>query len=214
MEFLFNYLLSFISKARYNKRISLFAIWDRNTKFDPKIYIAMGVRMGYSTIGKYSRVRHFTVLYHTNVGKFSAIGKNVRLGVGQHPINLISTNLIFYKKNQIKNDWVRPITFKEYKKIEIGNDVWIGEGAMVMGGVVIGDGAIVASRSVVTKDVPPYAIVAGVPAKVVKYRFCEEIRKKLLQIKWWDLPEEEINKKLEAFTIFNISKDQLVNYFE
>jgi len=82
-----------------------------------------------------------------------------------------------------------------------------------MGGVRIGDGAIVAAHSVVTKDVPPYAIVAGVSAKVIKYRFDEETRNRLLEIKWWNLSEHEITDKLPAFTTFNISKDILDKYF-
>lgn len=82
----------------------------------------------------------------------------------------------------------------------IGNDVWIGANAIILQGVTIGDGAIIAAGAVVTKDVPPYAIVGGVPAKVIKYRFSDEVILKLLQIKWWDKPEEWIIQKLEKFT--------------
>jgi acetyltransferase-like isoleucine patch superfamily enzyme len=198
---------------RYKKSVSFFSFWDRATKLPERIFIAFGVRLGFCEIGDYTRIRHFSTIYYAKIGKFSTISKNVRIGIGQHPTNLISTNLIFYRNNPITNKWAKPIKFEEYKPICIGNDVWIGESSMIMGGVIIGDGAIVAARSVVTKDVPPYAIVAGVPAKIVKYRFDQETINRLLKIKWWNLSEHEITSKLEAFTIFNISKEKLDNYF-
>lgn len=86
----------------------------------------------------------------------------------------------------------------------IGNDVWIGHEALIMPAVSIGDGAIIASRSVVTKDVPPYSIVAGNPAKVIRYRFNEEIISILLEIKWWDWPVEKITRHISAIVGANI----------
>lgn len=213
MKDLISYLGTLFTRKRYYKSVSFFSSWDNLTLFPKKVYIAPGVRLNHTIIGKYSRIRHFTTIHHTTIGKFCAIGKNSRIGIARHPTNLISTNLIFYRKNQIKNDWVKQIDFEDYKTIEIGNDVWIGEFATIIGGVKIGDGAIVAARAVVTKDVPPYAIVAGVPAKIVKYRFNEEVIEQLLKIKWWDLDESEIEKKLQAFTIFDISKKELDEYF-
>jgi len=213
MKIIIRYLKSFLYKKRYLRNTSLFALWDNNSEIDLKTYLAFGSRIYNSSIGKYSRIRHFTSLYYTTVGNYSAIGKNVRIGIAQHPLNLISTNVIFYKKNQIKNEWVREIQYKPYKNITIGSDVWIGEGAMIMGGVTIGHGAVIASRSVVTKDIPPYAIAAGVPAKIIRYRFNEEIRNKLLKIKWWDLPDETITKNLEIFTDEKLSIEKLENTF-
>jgi len=210
---LITYFKTFLSKRRYTKGVSLLSLWDNVSKISSKTYLAIGVRISNSNIGDYSRIRHFSTLHYTTVGKFSAIGKNSRIGIGRHPVNLLSTNLIFYKKNQIKNNWARPINFQEYKKIVIGNDVWIGENSTVMGGVTIGDGAIIASKAVVTKDVPPYAIVGGIPAKIIKYRFEEQVINKLLEIKWWDLPEEKIEEKLEVFTLFNVNNKILEKYF-
>lgn len=207
------YLQTFLSKRRYQKGASLFSIWDKASKISPKTYLAPGARITSSTVGNYSRLRHFCTIHFTSMGKFSVIGKGSRIGLGRHPLNLISTNLIFYKKNQIRNDWAKGIVFEEYKKIHIGSDVWIGENSTVMGGVTIGDGAVVAARSVVTKDVPPYAIVAGIPAKVVKYRFDKITIDKLLEIEWWNLPDHLIEEKLKAFTIFDINHDILKEYF-
>lgn len=81
----------------------------------------------------------------------------------------------------------------------MGNDVWIGSRVMVVGGVTIGDGAVIAAGAVVTKDVPPYAVVGGAPAKVIKYRFSEDIVKFLEELEWWNLPESELKKHIELF---------------
>ena len=81
----------------------------------------------------------------------------------------------------------------------IGNDVWIAAGAHVLRGVKVSDGAVIAANAVVTKDVPPYAIVAGVPAKIVKYRFSDDQIKSLLDIKWWDFSEEQLIKARQFF---------------
>lgn len=93
----------------------------------------------------------------------------------------------------------------------VGNDIWIGHESLIMPGVSIGDGAIIASRSVVTKTVPPYAIVAGNPAKVIRKRFDEEIILSLLEIKWWDWPIEVINKNIATIVAANIDALKKVN---
>lgn len=90
--------------------------------------------------------------------------------------------------------------------IVIGNDVWIGFEAVIMSGVAIGDGAIVGARAVVTKDVPPYTIVGGVPAKEIRKRFSDERISELLSLKWWDWPEEKIQKNIWAIQTGNIDK--------
>ena len=210
---LINYLKTFLQKQRYSKRVSLFSVWNKKTFLQKEVYLALGVRLGYVLVGKYSHILPFSTIYHAEIGSFTTIAKNARIGIGRHPTNVLSTNFIFYKKNPIRNDWYHPIVFKEYLPTKIGNDVWIGENVTIVGGITIGDGAIVATRAVVTKDVPPYAIVAGVPAKVVKYRFDEATIKLLLEIKWWNLPDNEIQKRLEAFTKFDISKAEIERFF-
>ena len=81
----------------------------------------------------------------------------------------------------------------------IGHDVWVGDGAVIGGGVHVGDGAVIATRAVVFADVPPYAIVAGNPARVLRYRFSRPAVEALLRIRWWDWPEDEIRRRLEWF---------------
>lgn len=134
------------------------------------------------------------------VGRFTSIGPNVRFNSGKHPYTypFASTSPWFYSENplKIKNGpkFLSENYFEEYEMIdkkkwyavEIGNDCWIGEGAFLVGGVRINDGAMVLAHAVVTKDVPPYAIVGGVPAKILGYRYSESDIDKLLKIQWWN----------------------------
>jgi acetyltransferase-like isoleucine patch superfamily enzyme len=125
----------------------------------------------------------------TSIGSFCSIGHDVKLGVGKHPVNWLSTHSFQYKT---EGAFSMLKTFTIAVPVKIGNDVWIGTGAIILDGVNIGDGAIVAAGAVVTKNVPPYAVVGGVPAKVIKYRFSAEIIVELLALKWWELDDNII----------------------
>lgn len=145
---------------------------------------------------------HMRAIDH--IGRFCAIASNIIAGQVEHPTDYISVSYIFHGVSA-SNIWPEVKAFHEESKpeliqaihkhrqylnehkagISIGNDVWIGEGVFISRGVKIGDGAIIAARSVVTKDVPPYAIVGGVPAKIIRYRFSEDIIERLLQLRWW-----------------------------
>lgn len=124
----------------------------------------------------------------TSIGAFCSIGRDVVLGPGLHPTDILTTHLFpsvsFYGICPVEKQIPEP----EYKPVTVGNDVWIGHRAVVMNGVKVGDGAVIGANAVVTKDVPPYAIVGGVPAKVIRYRFDERTIARLLAVKWWDLP--------------------------
>ena len=152
------------------------------------------------------------MLKNVSVGKYCSIANNVMIGIGQHPTNLVSTNSIFYK-NGINDKFATHINYEEEPKTVIGNDVWFGNGALIMEGVHIGDGTIIAARAVVTKSTPPYSIVGGVPAKIIKYRFSEDVIAALLKTKWWTLSDEQIMKILPLFTKENVSKKDIEMYF-
>lgn len=128
---------------------------------------------------------------NVKIGRYCSVAKHVDIGVPQHPVNWLSISPRQYFPDfqiwtKAYGKEVSRIPFGGESKItEIGNDVWIGDRVLIMGGVKIGDGAIIAAGAVVTKDVPPYAVVGGVPAKVIKYRFNAETIKKLLDIQWW-----------------------------
>ena len=148
-------------------------------------------------IGEYTYVNNNTTIQNTNIGNYCSISHDVLIGLGAHPLNLLSTSNIFYKK---KNPFGLQLTpkdyaFNEYKKIYIENDVWIGAKSIIMDGIHIGNGAVVAAGAVVTKDVPPYAIVAGVPAKIIRYRFNENQCSQYLASHWWKSQPQQIFEK-------------------
>lgn len=208
------YLNSFFSlkKIKY-PLVSYTAFWSKGCEFEKSSEIKSFAVLNRSKIGRYSRINSNCKLVLATVGNFTAIGKDSILGFGRHPLNYVSTNSIFYKKNRMRNDWMTPIDFKVNLPIKIGNDVWIGRDAKIMDGVTVGDGAVVATGSIVTKDVPPYAIVGGVPAKVIKYRFDEKTIEKLLELKWWDFSDEKIFEHKDFFNQKDVTTDTIAKYF-
>lgn len=149
----------------------------------------------------------------TVIGSFCSIGQRVVIGHGNHPKDFLSSSPFFYFDELGFKTKEMP-TYDRFWFIEpvtIGNDVWIGDGVWIKNGVTIGDGAIIGARAVVTKNVPPYAIVTGIPANIVGYRFDEVTIRALLESKWWDLPEDvirqipfdDINKAVEFLAHLN-----------
>ncbi|WP_312405202.1 CatB-related O-acetyltransferase [Rhizobium sp.] len=137
-----------------------------------------------------------------HIGRYCSIGESVQLGRGNHPLTWLSTSPVFFLKdlftpggsfpwspdmNAYEPDLSRAAPLPVVQPVTIGNDVWIGHGAFIRPGVTVGDGAIVAAMAVVTKDVPPYAVVAGNPAVVKKFRFPTEICERLVKSQWWRL---------------------------
>jgi len=137
-------------------------------------------------LGDYSYFNRNAMATHLSVGKFTSIGPNFCCGMGVHPINGISTSPCFYHG-----------VVEDYKQTTIGNDVFIGANVTVLDGITIGDGAVIGAGAVVTRDIPPYAIAVGVPAKVIKYRFDKETIQKLLTKQWWNGSPEDLQKVKE-----------------
>ena len=149
-----------------------------------------------SVLGSYTFIQKNSMIINADIGKFCSIAANVSISLGKHPISHVSSHPAFYSATQpLAKTFSKEDSFEPFdKRVKIGNDVWIGQNAMVMNGVKIGTGAIIGAGSVVTRDVPEYAIVGGVPAELIRYRFDEEMRKKLLETKWWDMDESIIQE--------------------
>lgn len=192
------------NKLRFKKTII-----DKGCCIDQKSFIHSDVRLlecstiNNSEIHSYSYLGKNCLVQNTTIGKFCSIANDVLIGLGNHPLDLLSTSPVFYRvANPLQVKLInKNLDIIEYKPIEIGNDVWIGTRSIIMDGVTIGHGAVIAANSVVTKNIPAYAIVGGVPAKIIKYRFPEEKIEKLLVSKWW---EKSIDKicKMNSYNLF------------
>ncbi len=161
---------------------------DNKSIIKPNVHILENCIINNSQIDSFSYMGKNCLAQNVSIGKYCSIANDVYIGLGKHPVNFFSTSTIFYKKfNTLKIKLVdNDLAFCEYDKITIGNDVWIGARSIIMDGVKIGHGSIIAANSVVTKDVPPYAIVAGIPAKIIKFRFKEKKVNRLLLSRWWE----------------------------
>tara|TARA_B100001173_G_C15993813_1_gene550108 strand:- start:666 stop:1277 length:612 start_codon:yes stop_codon:yes gene_type:complete len=147
-----------------------------------------------SKFEKHSFCGYYCEIINTDVGSFSSIANHVVIGGGMHPISWVSTSPVFYEgKDSVKKKFSE---FERPKPLRttIGSDVWIGERAIIKQGVTIGTGSVIGMGSVVVKDVPPYSIVGGCPAKLIRNRFNEKLTRDLLNSKWWDLPEDTLRK--------------------
>lgn len=156
-----------------------------------------------SFVGRYSYLSRMRVFGDVRIGRYCSIADDVNIVLGNHPMHYLSTHPFSYNNELFGEDAeYRDIEFKLQQQqatpqpapqLTIGNDVWIGTKAIILGGVTsIGNGAVIGAGAIVTRDVPPYAIVAGNPARLIRYRFSETIIEQLEQLFWWDLPLREI----------------------
>lgn len=164
-----------------------------------KTHILENCIINKSQIGNYSYIGRNCLIQNSHIGNYCSIANDVFIGLGKHPLDMFSTSPLFYRK---KNTFditiiVRDKDFNEYENIIIGNDVWIGARAIILDGVAVGDGAVIAAGSVVTKDVEPYMIVGGIPAKPIKKRTTEDKIRQYQDSEWWNL------NPVESYKIFN-----------
>ena len=156
----------------------------------------------YATIGDYSYLGSDCMVSDAVVGRFCAIAARVRIGPPDHPMDRPSQHRFTYVPEYYDASQKRDSGFFAARRSEsvlIGHDVWIGHGTVVLAGVRVGNGAVLAAGAVVTKDVAPYAIVAGVPARRIRDRFPPEIAARLQRVAWWDWPVAQIMERLATF---------------
>lgn len=192
---------------RKNVKISFFSKISFNTLFEGYNRVGRNVGLYNSKIGLGSYISKECDFAHTIIGKYCSIGQRVKTIHGIHPTSkFVSTHPAFFSTlNQAGFHFADKCTFNEHKRlygnysIVIGNDVWIGNDVRILEGLTIGDGAIIGACSLIVKDVPPYAIVVGIPGNIIKYRFDEKTIKKLIESKWWNWSFKTIKHKRGNF---------------
>lgn len=198
-----NYIKYLVLKKRFPySEIYFGALIDNNSNLGKNSVVFSNTVLINSTLDDYSYIQKNSEIINSEIGKFCSIASNVTIGLANHPTDLLSTSPVFYDNTQplpyfLTNE---KLAGEFSSKTFIASDVWIGQSVMIKAGISIGVGAVIGAGAVVTKDVAPYSIVAGVPAKHIRYRFDKNSIDKLLESKWWDLKEEELKK---YFIYFN-----------
>ncbi len=199
----FRYLL-----ARLQKRSKLSAV--RASTIHATAKVEPGSQVVGSNMSKHSFCGYDCVLLNTDIGKFCSIADHVYVGGSKHPIHFVSTSPVFLShRDSVKAKFAHH-DFYEMPRTNIGHDVWIGFGARIRAGVNVGHGAVIGMGAVVTRDVAPYTVVAGNPAKKISQRFSNETIEKLLKSAWWDYSD----KKLYQFGPFFNNPEVFLNQLE
>lgn len=195
-----------------NKKISNFALISSTNKISKYARINRLVKIKNSEVGDYSYIGPNCDITNTVIKRFCSIADGCRIGTASHTLNNLSSSPIFtLRKNGTATTWVEESIRhnNDVKKVNIGNDVWIATHVIIKDGITIGDGAIIGAGAVVVKDVPPYAVVGGVPAKVIKYRFEQSIINKLLELQWWNASDEKLKNSVSYFQSEDVTIEML-----
>ena len=173
-----------VSKAlRFLNRPAL-----RNCRISRRAVVGTGSNLINVKMGDYSYCGKNCSMLDAEIGSFCSIASYCAVGGAAHPVGNVSSSPVFLEGRNVFKENLGNLAAPESKPVFIGSDVWIGEAVFVKEGVRIGHGAVVGAHSVVTEDVPAYAVVAGAPARIIRYRFSESQIKRLLEAKWWELP--------------------------
>ena len=216
------WLISSISRFLISKRVNTKpgAIIIK-TYFEGRNSLLNNVELDYCHIGYATYISKKTVLSKTKVGRFCSIGSEVKTGMGVHPHHFVSTHPLFH--SSIVSQSLNLGYFKDIGErfnvhtmlennyyVDIGSDVWIGDRVMIMDGVKIGNGSVIGAGSIVTKDVDDYAIVAGIPAKKIKYRFDKKDIDLLLKFKWWNKDIDWIIRNSKHFNDIDFIRNNFI----
>ncbi|MCB1358801.1 MAG: chloramphenicol acetyltransferase [Maritimibacter sp.] len=173
-----------------------------DSTFGRFVEIGAGSRVQFSRLGDYSYCDRYADIANAEIGKFANIASFVRIGPTDHPMHRASMHHFLYRSSDYWDDADIDAAFfarRRSRVARIGHDTWIGHNAVIRPEVTIGDGAVVASAAVVTKDVAPYTIAAGIPAKPIRDRFAPDIAERLMALAWWDWSHEVLRERLDDF---------------
>lgn len=186
------YLSKLIKKAHFRSIIK--------SKLHKTSRVCAGSHLVNVEMDKYSDVGYDCTIIHTVIGAFCSLGTNITIGGAKHTVDWVSTSPVF---NENKDHIKQKISYHKFdlkQQTTIGNDVWIGDRVLIKAGVIVGDGAIIGMGSVVTKDIPPYEIWGGNPAKLLRKRFNDDIIRDMKEICWWKWDDDKIMKYSKYFT--------------
>lgn len=180
---------------------------DGNSRVHRLATLNRGAQLINATVDRFSYVGPKTKIENTEIGAFCSISWECLIGLSSHEMECISTSPIFQERfNGTGTSWLeQDVERPSAVRTVIGNDVWVGARAILMEGVQIGDGAVIAAGAVVTKDVDPYTVVAGVPARMLRKRFSDEMVDQLQGLEWWDAPVPKIKRAIHLFQRNNLS---------
>ncbi len=195
-------------------------IFDPKNKFEGNNTLLSNTRVYKSKVGMFTYISSNSLISNTKIGRYSSIGNWVSTGIGRHPTNFVSSHPLFHSEIVSKSLGFVPYDsvgekYETHKilesgyYVEIGSDVWIGDRVLIMDGIKIGDGAVIGAGSIVNKNVEPYEVVAGIPARHLKYRFSKTEVEFLVSLKWWDKDQKWIKKNANLFSDFSNLKMKL-----
>ena len=216
MTIILNFLLKYVSWRKIQLKFPMAMIYRGATVSDssslsPNSVIFSGAQIVDSSIGKYTYVQRETFVLCADLGPFCSIADSCWIGLPGHPVSHVSTSPVFYDAQQpLPKFLISQVSDPTpQERTIIGADVWIGHGAKIISGVHIGTGAIVGAGAVVTRDVPPYGIVGGVPARLIRMRFTDDICNSLLESRWWEFDDDTLIAMSSMFRDPNIFVSKL-----
>ena len=181
--------------------IHLGAFVDDSSTLGESTVLFPDVALHSTEFGRFSYVQARSLIVNAQIGPFCSFAADVQIGLAAHPTHMVSTSPVFYDPAQPLPRFLakQRVFHDELPRTTVGADVWIGQGAMLRAGVRVGHGAVVAAGAVVTADVAPYTIVGGVPARVIRRRFTDEVCDRLLATRWWERPLADLERLAPLF---------------